>query len=62
MKIDREKRLQAVKYARASIELEGLALSVLDEQTAADYIDGRVTLDEFTGSAPCPGQSSPSAT
>lgn len=62
MEIDREKRLQAVKYARASIELEGLALSALDEQHAADYIDGRITLEQFTGTAPCLGQSFPSAT
>ena len=62
MEIDREKRLQAVEYARASVELEGFTLSALDEQHAAEYIDGRITLDEFTGSVPCPGQSSPSAT
>lgn len=62
METDREKRLQAVNYARASIELEGLTLSALYEQTAAEYIDGRITLDEFTGSALCRGQSSPFAT
>lgn len=62
MEVDREKRLQAVKYARASIELEGFTLSTLDEQHAADYIDGRITLEQFTGTAPYPGQSSPSAT
>lgn len=62
METDSEKRLQAVNYARASVELEGLTLSALDEQTAADYIDGRITLDEFSGSDPCPGQSCPSAT
>ena len=61
MEIDHEKRLQAVKYARASIELEGFTLSALDEQHAADYIDGRITLEQFTGTAPSPGQSCPSA-
>jgi len=44
---NREERIQAVKYARASIELEGFTLSALDEQHAADYIDGRIALDEF---------------
>ncbi len=62
MEVDREKRLQAVKYARASIGLEGFTLSELDEQHAADYIDGRITLEQFIATVPCPGQPSPSAT
>lgn len=66
MDADRETRLNAVNYARASIGLEGITPSLQDEEYAAAYIDGHITLDEFlqrlTETDPYPGRSSPSAT
>lgn len=44
---DREKRLRAVNYARASVGLEGFKLSAEDEENARAYVEGEITLDEF---------------
>lgn len=44
---DRQQRLDAVNYARASIGLEGFTPSTLDEQRATAYIDGLITLEQL---------------
>ena len=44
---ERAKRLRAVKFARASVGLEGFTLSEIDAENAKAYVDGEMTLDEF---------------
>ncbi|WP_339408565.1 antitoxin VbhA family protein [Pseudomonas helleri] len=44
---ERAKRLRAVRFARASVGLEGFTLSEIDEENAKAYVDGEMTLDEF---------------
>ena len=43
----RDKRLQAVNFARASVGLEGFTLSEIDEEQASAYVNGEITLGEF---------------
>ncbi|MQU29729.1 chromosome segregation protein ParM [Pseudomonas helleri] len=44
---DREKRLRAVNYARASAGLEGFKLSAEDEENARAFVESEITLGEF---------------
>ena len=44
---EREERLRAVNFARASVGLEGFELSKVDEEHARTYVEGEITLDEF---------------
>lgn len=46
---ERDKRLQAVNFARASVGLEGFTPSEIDEARANAYVAGEITLDEFLG-------------
>ena len=46
---ERDRRLQAVTFARASVGLEGFKLSAVEEENARAYVDGDITLDEFLG-------------
>jgi len=48
---ERTRRKNAVDYARASLALERLLLSPIDEQRAKDFISGKLTLAEFIGRA-----------
>lgn len=42
---------RAVNYARASVGLEGFKLSEVDEENARAYVEGEITLEEFTAIA-----------
>jgi len=44
---EREKRQQAVNFARASVGLEGFELSNVGEEHARSYVEGDFTLEEF---------------
>ena len=44
---DKEERLRAVNFARASVGLEGFNLSAVEEENAKAYVEGEITLDEF---------------
>lgn len=44
---DRDRRLQAVNFARASVGLEGFKLPDVAEEHAKAYVEGEITLDEF---------------
>lgn len=44
---ERELRRKAVEYARASIVLEGFALSADEKQRAQSFVNGELTLAEF---------------
>lgn len=44
---EREKRLQAINFARASVGLEGFNLSKVDEEHARAYVEGEITLDDL---------------
>lgn len=46
---ERDRRLQAVNFARASVGLAGFTLSEIDKEKARAYVDGEITLDEFIG-------------
>lgn len=46
---ERARRQDAVNTARASVGLEGFRLSADEEQRAARYIDGQMSLEEFVG-------------
>lgn len=48
---ERNRRVAAVNYARASVGLEGLSLSAADEENAQRFIDGNIDLEEFV--QPC---------
>lgn len=44
---ERARRVAAVKYARASVGLEGFSLNAADEEHAQRFIDGDIDLEEF---------------
>src|SRR5690606_1577917 len=44
---ERDRRVAAVNYARASVGLEGFSLSAADEEHAQRFIDGDIDLEEF---------------
>lgn len=44
---ERDRRVTAVNYARASVGLEGFALSAADEEHAQRFINGDIELEEF---------------
>lgn len=44
---ERQRRLDAVNYARASLALEGFALSAKEELRAQAFINGMLTIAEF---------------
>ncbi len=44
---ERDRRVAAVNYARASVALEGFSLSAADEEHAQRFIDGSIDLEEF---------------
>lgn len=44
---ERDRRITAVNYARASVGLEGFPLSAADEEHAQRFIDGSIDLEEF---------------
>ena len=44
---ERDRRVAAVNYARASVGLEGFSLSAPDEEHAQRFIDGDIDLEEF---------------
>lgn len=44
---ERDRRVAAVNYARASVGLEGFSLSAADETHAQRFIDGETSLNEF---------------
>lgn len=44
---ERDRRIAAVNYARASVGLEGFSLSATDEEHAQQFIDGSIDLEEF---------------
>lgn len=44
---ERKRREEAVKYAQASVGLEGFTLSQADEEHARRFIDGEIELSEF---------------
>lgn len=44
---ERDRRLQAVAFARASVGLEGFTITAADEERSRAYVDGEITLDEF---------------
>ncbi len=44
---ERSRRQSAVKYARASVGLEGFSLSEADEAHAQRFVDGQISLQEF---------------
>ncbi|WP_336579943.1 antitoxin VbhA family protein [Alcaligenes sp. CHO6] len=47
---ERDRRVAAVNYARASVCLEGLSLSAADEEHAQRFIDGDIVFEEFVQS------------
>lgn len=56
---ERDRRVAAVNYARASVGLEGFSLSAADEEHAQRFIDGDIDLEEFV--QPCSALASPKA-
>jgi hypothetical protein len=44
---ERQRRKEAVVYARASVGLEGFVLSAADEAHAERFINGEIDLAEF---------------
>lgn len=44
---EREIILNAIKYARIYLGIEDSEPSLAEEKNAADYINGRITLDAF---------------
>jgi len=44
---ERDRRVAAVSYARASVGLEGFLLSAADDAHAQRFIDGQIDLNEF---------------
>ncbi|MGO1602822.1 MULTISPECIES: antitoxin VbhA family protein [unclassified Halomonas] len=44
---EKQRRQEAVNYARASVGLEGFKLSEADEAHAQRYINGEIDLAEF---------------
>ncbi|EJC61948.1 plasmid-like protein [Alcaligenes faecalis subsp. faecalis NCIB 8687] len=44
---ERDRRIAAVNYARASVGLEGFSLSAADEENAQRFITGDIGLKEF---------------
>lgn len=44
---ERSRRQRAVNFARASIELEGFAIGTEGERDAAQFIGGKIDLEEF---------------
>lgn len=44
---ERNRRVAAVNYARASVGFEGFSLSAADEENAQRFIDGDIDLEEF---------------
>ncbi|MBN3761124.1 antitoxin VbhA family protein [Burkholderia sp. Ac-20365] len=48
---ERERRVQAVSFARASVGLEGFRLSAEDEARAARFVEGEIDLPTFLGGA-----------
>ncbi|QDQ88130.1 chromosome segregation protein ParM [Alcaligenaceae bacterium SJ-26] len=44
---ERNRRVAAVNYARASVGLEGFSLSAADEENAQRFIDGDIDLEKF---------------
>lgn len=44
---ERDRRVAAVNYARASVGLEGFSLSAADEAHAQRFIDGEISPNEF---------------
>ncbi len=44
---ERDRRVAAVNYARASVGLEGFSLSAADEEYAPRFINGDIELEEF---------------
>ncbi len=44
---ERDRRVAAVNYARASVGLEGFALSEADEEYAQRFINGDIDLKDF---------------
>lgn len=44
---ERDRRVAAVNYARASAGLEGFSLSAADEEHAQRFINGEIDLTEF---------------
>lgn len=45
--IERQRREEAVNYARASVGLEGFKISPEDEAHAQRFINGEISLEEF---------------
>lgn len=44
---ERDRRIAAVNYARASVCLEGFSLSAADEEHAQRFINGDIDLEKF---------------
>ncbi|HCT9233315.1 TPA: antitoxin VbhA family protein [Escherichia coli] len=44
---ERDRRVAAVNYARASVGLEGFSLSAADEEHAQRFINGEIDLTNF---------------
>jgi len=44
---ERQRRAQALEYARASVGLEGFVLDKADEQHAQRFLNGEIDLAEF---------------
>lgn len=44
---ERDRRVAAVSYARASVGLEGYSLSAADEKHAQRFINGEIDLEDF---------------
>jgi hypothetical protein len=45
--VERARRLDIVDESRHNAELEGLITDTVHEDDAADWVDGRITLDEL---------------
>lgn len=55
---ERTRRQAAVNTARASVGLEGFKLSREEEVRAQQYVDGKMTLQEFVGRSIAPNTES----
>lgn len=44
---ERDRRVAAVSYARASVGLEGFSLSAADEEHAQRFINGEIDIEDF---------------
>lgn len=44
---ERQKRLDAINFARGSVRLEGFVLDARTEEINRRFVDGELTLEEF---------------